>query len=160
MPHFNPPGPPRKETIAKVKTEVIQHGHKDVSKSQTLPQVKAKDTTPEPKPYAEILTMTSTEPVVLFKKRNYKVRLTVGINSTVAHPVTSVLDTGAGPNLINKDFLPTQWHSNIRPMKDPGLVGATKQAVVMQGVILLHVCLGELRVRVWFGIVERLAFKV
>lgn len=63
-------------------------------------------------------------------------------------------------NLINIDFVPAKWHQYIRPFKDLGLFGATKQAVLMCGVILSHVHRGKLSVRVCFGVVEKLAFKV
>lgn len=71
-----------------------------------------------------------------------------------------VLHTGEGPKLINKVFVTTTWHQYIRPIKDLGLVGETKQAVLMGVVIILHVRMGDLRVRVWSGVVKTLAVNV
>jgi len=112
-----------------------------------------------PSSYVEVLALThpSSSPISLFKKRNYKIGISVGVQASITHPVTCVLDTGAGPNLINKDFLPPSWTDKIRPAQDPGLIAATRQAVSIEGVILLHVRVGELRVRVWFGVVSKLA---
>lgn len=81
---------------------------------------------------------------MILQKRNYKVLLSVGTNSKAMHPVVSILDTEAGSSLVSKGFLPAQWNYRIKTSGDPGLVAATKEAMVIQGVILLHVRLGDL----------------
>lgn len=98
----------------------------------------------EPTPYEYVLSMTSTEPVVLFRKRSYTVHISVDIKSSISDPVDSVFYTGAGPNLINEDFVSTTWYQYICPVEDLGLVGATRKSVLMRGVILLQRTNGRL----------------
>ena len=66
-------------------------------------------TTPSVEPYTEVIPFKPLDEIALFQKRNYKVRLTVGAVSNIMVPTTVVLDTGAGPNLINMDFIKTEW---------------------------------------------------
>lgn len=75
-------------------------------------------------------------------------------------PTVGILDTGAGPNLVDSQLLPLSWSSKVKPVADPGLTAAGKQTITVEGVILLHVQLGDLRVRVWFGVVKNLAVSV
>lgn len=72
------------------------------------------------------------------------------------YPRTAVVDTGAGPDLIRRSSLPSIWTNNIRAIKDPGMTGATKSNVIVDGVILIYVRLGDLRVKAWFGVVTLL----
>lgn len=72
------------------------------------------------------------------------------------HKVTAVLDTGAGPNLVRKEFRQTDWTQRTKPERDPGLTSATKTSVRVDGIILLHVRIGDLRDRACLGIVDRL----
>lgn len=110
--------------------------------------------------FTEVLPLSMDKTVTLFQKRNYKVCLTIGIQPSVMRPVIGILDTGAGPNLVAKDFLPSEWQQRIKPIRDPGLVAATKEAMVLQEMILLCVRLGDLEVRAWFGVVDRLAVRL
>lgn len=72
------------------------------------------------------------------------------------HPMASVLYIGSGPNLIRKSSIPPILTYRIRAMKHPGLTAATNQSVSVDGVILLHVLLGELPVKVFFSVVTHL----
>ena len=55
-------------------------------------------------PYSETLPLQASEneTVQLFRSRNYKLSASLGVNSHTLRPLTVVLDTGAGPNLVNK----------------------------------------------------------
>ena len=68
----------------------------------------------------------------------------------------SVLDTGAGPNIINARCIPRQWHQYIRSVKTPRLVSASKTAMPVLGVIELMVRIGSLHVRIQFLVVANL----
>lgn len=48
-----------------------------------------------------------------FAKRYYKLSASVGRNGAVPIPIKTVLDTGAGPNLIHKRSIDPAWHSYI-----------------------------------------------
>lgn len=76
--------------------------------------------------------MYSTYMVELFKKLNFKVRLSICITSSVYHPVTSEFETGAGPNMKNKVVISTAFNSIISTVPCPGIVGDTEGAVVIQ----------------------------
>lgn len=76
------------------------------------------------------------------------------------HQRTTVLDNGAGPNLIRKESLPSTWTNNNRAVKYPGLTVAEKSSVIVDGVILLHVRLSELWAKLSFGILTRLAVSL
>lgn len=98
--------------------------------------------------------------VGLFRKRNYKVRVSIGANASVMKSVAAVLDTGAGQTLIDSRFIPSDWSNRIKMVRDPKLTGATSEKRNLTGFILLHIRLGDLRVRAWFGVVENFAVKV
>lgn len=55
----------------------------------------------DPNPDAEVLQLSLTQTVRLFKKRNCNVSLSVVVKSAVVHPGLSVSDTGAGPKLVS-----------------------------------------------------------
>lgn len=93
---------------------------------------------PSEDPYTEVVELLKTDPVSLFQKRNYKVRLTIGEKAQVVHPVSAVIETGAGPNLIRRENFPSPWTNRIRSVKEPGLTGASKYNIILGGVILLQ----------------------
>lgn len=110
------------------------------------------------RPYSETVGVDAeeNETVQLFKSRNYKLSASLGMTSQTLHPLTVVLDTGAGPNLVDKRWLPSSWHDRIQPSPVANLSAAANQPIPVIGVILLHVRLGDLCTKVWFGVVERL----
>jgi hypothetical protein len=80
--------------------------------------------------------------------RNYKVSATVGVSSTVLTPVSAILYTGAGPNLIRETVLPEDWER----YRIPGLpafhiVGAGGRRLLQNGNIALTVQFGTLKVQ-------------
>lgn len=75
-------------------------------------------------------------------------------------PYSVILDTGAGPNHISKRTLPTEWHDRMKFVDDSAPMAATKQAVKVEGAMLLHVSIGDLSVRVCFGVVTTLAVQL
>lgn len=52
--------------------------------------------------------------MLLLKSKNNKVSVSVGLNSSLMHPIISVFDTGSSQNLIRTDILETSWLENIR----------------------------------------------
>lgn len=63
----------------------------------------------------------------------------------------------AGPNLVNKGALPKRWIGNIRPQNGVRLTSASLQPLLLVGVIPLVVHLGDLRFRVWLGVIKGLS---
>jgi hypothetical protein len=92
--------------------------------------------------------LLQVEVVFLLTARNYKVTATVGVSATVLTPVSKILDTGAGPNLIRESALPEDWE----PYRIPGIlafhiVGVGDRRLLQKGNITLTVQLGMLKVR-------------
>lgn len=104
----------------------------------------------------ETIEFSQTDSVSLFQKRNYKVRLTISERVNEMHPRTAVLEIGAGPNLIRKSSLPSTFSNNIRAVKELDLTGASRSNVIFDGVKLIHVRLGDLCFKAWFGVVTRM----
>lgn len=71
-------------------------------------------------------------------------------------PVVCLLDTGADLNLVNASMIPPQWAARIKRQNLPRLRTATKEPLALDGTIILHLRLGDLRVRVCFGVVPNL----
>ena len=86
--------------------------------------------------------------------RNYKVAASVGLlpDFMIATPV--LVDTGATMNLIHHRFLPVRWRSAIQPYKGSQVKSANESVIAIVGVIHLCVRLGDLQVRVRFGVVD------
>lgn len=69
----------------------------------------------------------------------------------------SLLDTGTGLSLGNSSLLLVDWRSYVKPVWALPLKTAPEQAVLVQGVISLHVFIENLHARTWLGIVENFA---
>jgi gag-polyprotein putative aspartyl protease len=120
-------------------------------------------TTKQPKPQ-KILTrpvkkwLLEIEVVCSLATRNYKVSATVGVSATVLRPVSAILDTGAGSNLIREKVLPEDWE-RYRILGPPEfhIVGAGGRRLLQKGKITLTVQLGTIKVQARFIVVESLA---
>lgn len=95
--------------------------------------------------------------VAFCSKPTYKLQLNYDANSASMRLATNLLDTGAASRLVNRTLFPSQWTSRIKHVKMPHLRTATQEPLYMEGTILLHVSLNDLRVRLWSGIVLILA---
>lgn len=90
----------------------------------------------------------------MMKKRNYNVHLAVGTTAQHMWTVTAVMDTGTGPDLVSRKFLPTTGRDRISPTQNIRIRSETKKAVQVGGAVLLHVILRELRVTTCFEVVR------
>lgn len=66
----------------------------------------------------------------------------------------------AGPDFVSKWFVPPKCWNLVKPSRDPALVAATGELVAIQGLILLHIRLGDFFDRTWFVVVPRLALQM
>lgn len=71
-------------------------------------------------------------------------RLSLGIKSIMLLRVASLLDTGAGPNLINESFLPNKWYDHIKSATPSNLRTANTETVNIDGMIPMLVRIGYL----------------
>ena len=72
-------------------------------------------------------------------------------------PTSSVLDTGAGPNLIHAKVLPANWKHYLKPLSGPPLIAANRHRLNAIGEIPLYLRLGEFRAKVHFAVVTNMA---
>lgn len=71
---------------------------------------------------------TEMNMIALFQNRNYKVRMT-GIASNTMTAISTIHDTGAGPNIIHKLSVDPDRYTEVKPMCDAGITAATKWAL-------------------------------
>lgn len=95
----------------------------------------------------------------MFNKRDYKVAIAIELNSLRMCPVNGVFETSAGPNLLHADMVKLDWKSPIRVIDKRRLSSAINQKVEDVDTII-HINMGEARVRVTFGIIKNLAVPV
>jgi hypothetical protein len=109
------------------------------------------------KPSRQLWSSASEEPTDavgsahLFQSHNYKLGVSVGLTRAVLFPVRSVLDTGAGPNLVREDILPSGWDRLLIPnLLLSRITNASGRRMPAKGVITLFVQVGTLVRRVRF----------
>lgn len=95
-----------------------------------------------------------------FCKTTYQVEISISATLNVLLSAASLLDMGAGPNLTNKDFQPPAWKESIRLIELPQLSSSIRDVLSIEGLGPLFICIGNLRLRAWFEIVEDLATEV
>lgn len=103
--------------------------------------------------FAEICRLQSprTE-VALFTRKNYKKNVSVGLHVQSINTVKFNIYTGASPILIDESFVHPPWALRVKHRDFPNLRSANQQPIKSEGVILLHLQIGDLRIRVWFGV--------
>lgn len=89
--------------------------------------------------------------------RTYKLHLSYVVNAASLRTATCLLHTEDGINFFNPTLLSSQRTNCVKCRKIPHLCRATQESLRLEGTILLQVGLGDLRVRVWLGIVNNLA---
>lgn len=98
--------------------------------------------------------MTATE------QSAYFICILICTDNKIMHLVTCHLDTGAQPNPISKDLLPTAWISKISKEVRPSFIPASKDQLKTKKNITLPVKIGDLRTIVLFTVVQNLAVYV
>lgn len=71
-----------------------------------------------------------------------------------------VIDTDAVPNLIDELFVPRKLLRTMRPPPVRTLSSFAAHPIRVTGILLLQICLGDLRFRVWFEVIPNLATRV
>lgn len=71
-------------------------------------------------------------------------------------------DTAVGLtlNLVHSSIHQPKWRAHVNPVMAPSLNTATRQAVPVQFLIPLHVCIEDPRARAWYCITEKLEVYV
>lgn len=101
------------------------------------------------------------EPVCYLSKHNYKLAAEVGPSRKTQQPRLTVLDTGAGPNLIRTDLLPQRLLDELdRTREIVNLARASQHRLEVLGITTLSVTVGSHSIRVPFVAVHRLGTDV
>ena len=72
-------------------------------------------------------------------------------------PIRGVPDTGAGPNIIRERILPPDWREHAAKKPIPRVTDASKNAMVLRGVVMLYVRIGNMTTRTHFLVASNLA---
>lgn len=86
--------------------------------------------------------------------------ISTGVTSNVLLTVGSLLDSGASPNLVSKDFLLQAWKDSIKSIQSLQLQAANGEVVNKEGIEPLLICIGDLGVCTLSVIVVNLAVDV
>ena len=96
----------------------------------------------------------------MMAKRNYKVYADLGYRHQFMVRKLSILDTGAGPNVIRKSELPTELLNHLEFGPVPNVADANRNPIRILGIIRLLVRLGSHLSKVPFLVAEKLAAPV
>ena len=97
---------------------------------------------------------------MVMAKRNYKCYAELGLHPYLLTRKLTVLDTGAGPNFIREDELPSGYAEQLKNGPVPSVCDANRNPVRIKGTVDLLVRMGEHLARVKFNVCERLAAGV
>lgn len=89
-----------------------------------------------------------------------EVQIGVGFTKTVLHPTKCRVETEAGPNLTNENYLKPQRKCCVKRVYSSKLRIAPKEVIEIQGVITLVVQIGDLHGQMWFEMVRNLVGKL
>lgn len=73
------------------------------------------------------------------------------------HITASLLVTGAGINVIRSGMVSQEWAIRMKRSKYPSLRIVTKQPLTLDCLIVLHLCTGDLQIRMWIGVASHIA---
>jgi hypothetical protein len=96
--------------------------------------------------------------ICVMQRRNYKVHAEIGLSGKVTARHLTVLDTGAGPNVIRMSALPA--NAVVRKQPCGAIRGANNKPLKTEGVVTLFVRVGTQTTRQQFIVVENLAVSV
>lgn len=69
-------------------------------------------------------------------------------------------DSNAGPDLLREKLFKPDRMSSSRLCKNPRLQSVTNQDFEVVGTLMVHILLGEARIRIVFGIIKNLAVSI
>lgn len=98
--------------------------------------------------------------IALFRAKTYTVEDTMEINRKIQVPALPALNTGTGPKLNSKSIVPPSWQNRIYRLNVPRLLTSSKKPLPIKGFMLVHVCIGDLEVLVWFCAVKELSINI
>eukprot|EP00171_Calliarthron_tuberculosum_P022096 IDg22096t1 len=98
--------------------------------------------------------------VFLFTSPNYKINLFLAVRPVLLSEQVAVLDTGAGPNCVRIDALPTGASRHIQQRPLPSVQDANKKLLATLGIVALYIQAGEIMVRTDFLVCQNLSVPI
>lgn len=98
--------------------------------------------------------------VAFFRSTNYETGVYLSWHEKSVNTVQRLLDTNAGQRMKNVSFVQPTWASRVIFYNFLKLRFVNKKPVRTEGIILSHFEIGNLRIRVWFGVVKDLVVNV
>lgn len=98
--------------------------------------------------------------MALFVKPTYKIQAQIVISSSPLQPRICLFNSGAGLNIAGETFLLRELSMRIRSQSVPNLRSAIKKPIQPLGKALLFIRIGDLIIKVWYGIAPNLAVDV
>lgn len=98
--------------------------------------------------------------ISFFCKLFYCIQISNGYPTNTSLTVAILLNTGASPSLINLDLLLSTWKDSVKSIKALQLQAASSKIVNQEVVVLVLICVGDLQVPTWFGIVKNFVVNV
>lgn len=95
-----------------------------------------------------------------FCKPTYLVRISVGVTSQSMRTVKRLFDTGAGPELVNKYFIPWNCKQYVKPIKQLQPGTAIHEHANVKGFIPMFVRIKDLRPRAGLCLIENLEVDI
>lgn len=83
----------------------------------------------------------------MFKSKNYELHVSAALHVQIMNKVKSILDTGAGPNLIKKVFVYPTWAPQVKWPNFLELRSGNTHSIRSEIGILLLLHVGDLRIR-------------
>lgn len=100
-------------------------------------------------------------PICFLSPWNYKVEALVGPTAETQVQLLTVLDTGAGPNLIRADLLPDDTLLKLDKSREMvNLASASNHRLHVMGIATLSVSIGDYKARQQFIVVKKLGADV
>ena len=108
-------------------------------------------------PWQRTLNRARPEAIFTMTKGNYRVYASIGLSYSLMRRMLTILDTGAGPNLIREDELDGDLTDLVKKKSTPELYDANKNPLEVTGTIDLTVQLGTRTLVAPFLVVPKLA---
>lgn len=98
--------------------------------------------------------------VDFFPNHKYKIRTCIGVHRSALYSMTCLVDTGAGPNIINEAYPRPDWESRTKRLDPPKLGTEIKELIEVQRIISVILNMETPQLRTQPGVVQNLAVAI
>lgn len=98
--------------------------------------------------------------VAFMAKTTNKIGVTYGKSVEAMNTAATFFGTGDDLNLIHSVFVPPEWKNSVKKEALPELRTTAKQPLLIEGLITLHLGLGDQCTRIWLDFASQLAVNM